>query len=262
MKYKNETVKQHLGLYKIEELAIKGNGIWVNNKKEYEHIIPEKQKEKNLIEKTYYTNLIDFAFNNKIKLHSGFHHMNSSQALTLNLFVPLIVEHQMVIVLKLLGIHDQIEKSVFEHIEDKSEYTNFDFFIKGIKENIFFEVKYTEDKFGSTKPDQNHVEKYEQIYKNPLKEIAEVSEAEFFKEYQLWRNIIYSTRGVVVFVFPKFRVDLTLEVENAIKKLKNNDRVKILFIEDILEKVIETNNHSLIEHFNEFAKKYLNINGI
>jgi len=232
------------------------------NKKEYKHIIPANQKEKNLIGKIYHKNLIDFAMNGEKKLHTGFHHMNSSQALAFNLFVPLIVEDRIDIVLNLLGIHDKVENTEFEHIEDYSEQTNFDFFIKGNRLNIFFEVKYTEDNFGSTTPDKSHRKKFKDIYDKPLKEITELGENDFYKKYQLWRNIIYTTKGVVVFVFPKFREDLTLEVKNAIKKLKSKDRVKILFIEDILRKIKETNNHSLIEHFNEFNNKYLNINGI
>lgn len=48
--------------------------------------------------------------------------------------------------------------------------------------------------------------------------VASISKEEFFKHYQLWRNIIYAVEGLVVFVFVEPRKDLTGAVESAKRK--------------------------------------------
>ena len=157
--YSNEQIKHHLERYKIEKLRIKENGIWINNKKEYPHILPYRKRSKNLIEKEYINTLLLYSLNSGKALHPGFHHLNSSQALAINLFVPFLVESKLGTLLQEIDIEDSIEKSEFEYIENEKEGTNFDFFIKGKTNSYYFEVKYSEQKFGYAKNDKRHRDK-------------------------------------------------------------------------------------------------------
>ena len=262
MKYKKNAVKEHLSQYKRDVLQISEEGMWANNKIRYPHILPMSMKSRNLIDKDYYDQLIETTINSGNKLHSGFHHLNSSQALAFNLFVPLIIENKLDLLLAELGIEDSNVDAKFEYIDDPIEKTNFDFYLEGNAHKVFFEIKYTEDRFGSAKRDNKHLAKYNNIYKDELNKICDISAEQFFKNYQLWRNIYYSQKGIVVFVFPRFREDLTKEVESAIKEITQKDMVKVLFIDDLVDVLIKSGNESMKNHYIEFTKKYLNIKNI
>ena len=178
-------IKEHLTNYKKQTLKINDCGVWRRNHKQYyPHILPIKLADKNIINKG--CDLSELL--HTIKKHQGFHHLNSSQALALYLFGPLVK-------CKRLDIIDNINplsNSHFEYIEDENEGTNFDFFIEDSSANkYFFEVKYSERTFGRTSNDQKHQKKYDQIYIEKLQKIStEVSKEDFFKQYQLWRTRI------------------------------------------------------------------------
>jgi len=44
-----ERIKGHLAHYKNEKLSILENGLWKKNRKAYAHILPELQREKNIL---------------------------------------------------------------------------------------------------------------------------------------------------------------------------------------------------------------------
>jgi len=255
-----DKIYSHLAHYKDNVLKIKENGIDLRYKKEHAYILPIALKSKNLISSDYEIDLLKCVLNYKNNLHNGFHHLNSSQALAFNLFVPLMVEGFSRCIYQCINEHYDFIAYEFEHIEDKSEYTNFDFFIRGINTNKYFEIKYTEDKFGSCKNDDEHINKYKNIYKEKLSGIVDISFDEFSSEYQLWRNIIYSRNGVVVFVYPSFRSDLDESVLKAISKMnKYKENIKILHIESLLAKIEVLHNVRITNHYNEFRRKYLEI---
>ena len=245
-------VKKHLAKYKENKLGIKECGEWWKNHKQYGHILPFDKK---------YENIINSSFNKQLKalleadsLHLGFHHLNSSQALALNLFGPLVVTNR----LNLIDSNITTSKGLFEYIENQQENTNFDFFIDNSPaKNYYFEVKYTESYFGKARDDKRHKQKYIEIYEPKLESIANITE-EFYQEYQLWRNIIYAQKGIVNFVLPKFRDDLITTVEKAKERIINkalSNRVRILTIDDLVERCKKI--PELKEHYTEFEKKYL-----
>lgn len=247
-------IKSHLANYKINILNIEENGTWWKNKKEYAHILPEKEYNRNIIDGNFENDLRELL--NTQDRHLGFHHLNSSQALALNLFGPLIVSGRLDMIFKLLHIKvENIIGSKFEYIANTNENTNFDFFIQGEPTKIFFEVKYTENKFGNAKDDDRHQNKYQKIYKENLSCNVEITRKEFLGNYQLWRNLLYSEAGIVVFVLPKFRIDLIEQVQSAKIRLRKAENVKILLIDDLVEKCISENK--LFEHYSEFNNKYL-----
>ena len=60
-----------------------------------------------------------------------------------------------------------------------------------------------------------------------------------------------------MFVFPKFREDLLLEVQDAMTKVKYPERVKVLFIEDVPRQAKTLSQGNLTSHFEEFEAKHL-----
>lgn len=261
MRYKKEKVFSHLTEYKSDVLKVVQCGYWVKNKIFYQHILPNEEYHKNIIINGFGDNLIKRIFSDGFKKHTGFHHLNSSQALAFNLFSPLIEINKLELILKQIGIVDVVNSSKFEHIENKEEYTNFDFYIRGTVRKYFFEVKYTEDNFASTSDDKSHQEKYEKIYKNDLNKISDITREYFFKKYQLWRNLLYcKNNDVVIFVLPRFRIDLINKIEVEMKLLKNDKQVKVLFMDDICSLFSSSDDVRLKNHYNEFKRKYLDVN--
>ncbi len=256
-----DKIFQHLSEYKETELGIHENGIWVGNKKKYPHILPYKYTSSNLIEGKYHYSSLKWSINSEKSLHPGFHHLNSSQALAINLFVPFIEEDILQSLLQRIGIDDEGVCGKFEHVENREEGTNFDFFIEGKKHKYFFEVKYSEDRYGYATNNENHRNKFQDIYQPKLRTIHNIQREEFFRKYQLWRNISYANEGYIIFVFPRFRKDLTKITNEAIGKIQTPDKVKILYIDDIVS-VFKDAYIGSQDHFREFENKYLNIKAI
>ena len=259
MKYQKVQVYEHLAKYKLSKLKVIADGIWTGNGESYRHILPEGDRDKNLITDGYGTALVDLLEQSRIKKHSGFHHLNSSQAMAFNLFAPFLKENSLEYLLKLLGDSEKSEFSEFEHIENNKEFTNFDFFVRTRNTKYFFEVKYTEDGFGSPSLDDYHHEKFEKIYRQRLNQISNISEELFFKNYQLWRNLIYSLDGVVVFVYPRFRKDIEDKIDKAKSIMFDSKNVKILHVEDICAESNDEFSNEARSHYQEFRKKYLEI---
>lgn len=249
-------VKKHLSEYKVEVLKITGNGKYWKNHKEYSHILPLDKKNENIINSSMKEDLISLLDEDSI--HLGFHHLNSSQALALNLFGPLVIKKhlEMIDEMNILGK----PTGIFEYVENQTEYTNFDFFVTDGNNKNYFEVKYTENNFGNAKPDKEHKQKFNEVYKKDLESISDISEKEFYEEYQLWRNILYSKKGNVFFTLPDFRIDLINKVETTKSKMLSEElkeRIHVLSMDSLVRKckVIE----ELRDHYIEFENKYLDL---
>ena len=248
-------VKESLVRYKEQKLKITDCGEWWKNHKLYNYILPIDKKYDNIIDEGFKDNLISML--PKGKLHLGFHHLNSSQALALNFFGPLVITNNLGLINSEFDLYEL--KAEFEYIENQNEGTNFDFFLGCSDSRNYFEVKYTEQKFGNSKNDANHRQKFLEIYKNDLESISDITEKEFYKNYQLWRNILYARKGNLYFTLPKFREDLIKKIEKAkvlIKDENLKENVRILVIDDVVTKCKEISD--LRNHYEEFEKKYLN----
>jgi hypothetical protein len=252
-----EAIINHLVDYKLNVLEIEECGNWWKNNKQYPHILPEECKYENILNNEFRPELKEIIASSK--LHRGFHHLNSSQALALNLFGPFSSGNKLEELNSVLNEDLAGGKGQFEYIDNAEEGTNFDFAIVNIGKPVYFEVKYTEAEFGRAKSDPKHIEKYNSIYKNRLERFCKITRDEFFRDYQLWRNIIYSDKGIVLFVLPKFRSDLIKKVESARNRLYNPKSVDIAYIDDICAQGLKNNLISMRTHFAEFQRKYLEV---
>lgn len=147
--------------------------------------------------------------------------------------------------------------------------TQFDFYLKTTTGDSYsFEVKYTEDDFGTTTVEGHH-EKWINIYKDKVDKLTgkdKVSEEDFFANYQLWRNIIFTIERnhYTCFLYPKFRNDdLSESVKKIMDKCKSLDKNKVIIInaDDFVEKILNSPDFSekLKNHYKIFSEKYLEI---
>ena len=253
-------IYEHLNQYKLRVLKIEEDGYWVNKdgeKQFYNHILPDNQIEKNLINSAYFDSIkrVYDQLKQKGEIHLGFKNLNSSQAFALNFFQPLIEENLLGEMFEL----GDIKKSCFE-MKCKDD-TQFDFFIESECCEVSFEVKYSEEGFGTARNDISHQNKWKELYEKDIKQIApEISEDDFFSEYQLWRNILFTLndKHKSFFLFPSFRKDLKETIEKTIEGTHlHKENVKIIFSDTICKNIINGNYpQKLKDHYIEFQKKY------
>lgn len=225
MKYQDET-KASLSDYKTTHFKGLENGIWKRNKKQYPHILPVDYWFENLLP-NYRTELKDYISAQNVKLHPDFHHLNSSQAMCLNMFYPLFKEKKLDLIVKALKLdNDSVNyDSVCFEKESKIEKemghrpTSFDFYFRTNNgKEIHFEIKYTEQEFGKAKRDKEHFDKYESVYKKHCSAIDSkyCNCDSFLSNYQLMRNVIHVTNSsYVVFLFPANNIKINKQAEFA-----------------------------------------------
>lgn len=185
----------------------------------YKHIlhIPEGSTKKNVIVNILSEDKVEADMFEKPQRYA--HHLNSSQILCYEFFRPMLNPDRSLKSSLLKFISKNIttvdsNKLVgkFEHIPDRIEKTNFDFFVTGVVDdiNVFFEIKYTENGFGRGEK-KRHEEKFENIYKPLIAECGclakEPTFEEFCKYYQLFRNVLRVTKAngnqeYSVFLYP------------------------------------------------------------
>ena len=261
----------HLSKYKENVLKISENGYWESSSGEikwYTHILPEILEERNLIESEYLSSLKETYEKTKRenKIHRGFKNLNSSQAFAFNFFQPIINEN---LFNDLLDFWHSNSKPICEFEKTIPDETQFDFWIKEKDENrsCSFEVKYTEQDFGTAPIDEKHHNKWKDIYKEKMDALCgkdAVSEEEFLNNYQLWRNILTANKyHNVCFLYPRFRKnDLTSKIESVKEKCeKLKDKIHILYPDEFVEQILSDLKYSekLKKHYTEFKQKYLEI---
>ncbi|MBA3961561.1 MAG: hypothetical protein H0X40_06635 [Chthoniobacterales bacterium] len=264
----------HLGRYKSEELKVKepGNFHYRGQDLEKPHILPKNRARDNLLElvRPEYDSLLD-SRERKLKWHRYFHHLNSSQALAVNLFQPFLQKAaRNSLLASLLGLEAPLTKVGFEHIPDEREGTNVDFFAEGQDGgNLLVEVKFTERGFGKAKDDVRHRQKYEEVYRDQLRATTLLNEndrMEFFSAYQFFRNAIHAglkkhvaTR--VWFLVPRDNTAVRLAAKRSMIHLKSEiaAHVQVIELESFLEEIEAAvlGEPELVNHFAHFRRKYV-----
>ena len=185
------------------------------------------------------------------KPHPYAHHLNSSQIVCYEFFRPLINnKDNMVKALEIMGIPSNsfiTNNAEFEKEFVDDEGTNFDFFLPlGPQEDLYVEVKYTEQGFGVCKDDKTHKQKFEKIYKDRINKSfcikddqkGKIDFEQMRKHYQLFRNTlqIQSPSDYVVFLFPEANSIAKKEFNDFRKQYLSLDgcqNVKGVFWEDL-----------------------------
>jgi hypothetical protein len=270
MTYQQE-IKAWLEAYKKSHLNGVPDGIfkWKGKNIKYPHILPVQNKNLNILP-LYRAEFWKSKYC-WIKLHRYFHHLNSSQAMCINFFYPLIKENKLDMILPALNINnDSIDYSsvCFEKdsaFERNSRPTSFDFYFETVSgKKVHFEIKYTEQEFGKAIHDLEHINKYNLIYKNHCTAISQqYSNVEsFLDNYQLMRNLIHlADNSYVVFIYPENNKKIKAQAEfaklNFVKPqyqqyVINLTWEKLLSVADIEIK----GPHELIQNLKDFRHKY------
>ena len=263
---------EHLARYKINQLGVKETGQFWFRGKNYEkpHILPEKQSQLNILEE--YRNHFFNSDHACMKFHQYFHHLNSSQAMCINLFYPLVAEGKLNLVTKFLGISSAVDLTpCFEkesEVEDAVRRTSFDFYIRYSEtQELFFEVKYTEEGFGKARRDEEHKRKFKDTYRSLVEGSAYLTdicrdEQFFLNHYQVLRNLVHiSETRQVVFLFPAANSGVAKEADDAYEKFLTDagrTKVKIVRLENLIAFIeSECPSDSLATYYSKFREKYL-----
>jgi hypothetical protein len=263
---------------KIEQPGIFQRGL---KTKYYGHILPKEEWKKNIIEPydTVFLNYIDEAH-----LHRYFHHLNSSQAMCINFFLPLIIENSLESMLSTLFDHLNgcevinyaFEKeSTIEHVKANERKTNFDFFVEtSDRKKIYFEIKFTEKEFGtaslkSEDDNKKYSEKFERVYKDQLMSCPAISETykeksgkKFLENYQIMRNLIHiDEESYVIFIYPEGNKTIRDGAKLAKGEMVTREWSKH-FIPVTWEQILDAlmmnlDNRELLKYYdNHFKRKY------
>ena len=149
------------------------------------------------------------------------------------------------------------------------ENTNFDCYLKlASGGELFFELKFSEQDFGSAKADTKHREKLARIYKPRLRMMVrpEFLTAEvFFRNYQLLRNISYlcddhDTRLFLVFPRSNLRLAQAQSILDSAMLPDTRDKISILYLENLIDRILQSSicaDPAFQEHYRLFRAKYL-----
>jgi len=273
----SDRLKEHLVRYKRERLGVSEDGVWGRNGRAYPHILPAALHRLNIIEtarREFWSRYQSGP--DAIRLHSDFHHLNSSQALACNVFFPLLhlVPGGFGHLLKALRLPaDSLRRWALEDVPDPEEGTNFDAAMElASGARIYFEVKLSEAGFGACTPDDAHRAKLREIYVPRLNgkvPTGALEEAAFFPQYQLFRNVSYlrpCTEDRLVVLAPKANGGLW-STGQAFRESLLTDAVRPAFQMVALEDLIGTlrdsagaGDHLLSVHVAMLAEKYLPAN--
>ena len=236
----------------------------------YPHILPEDQKELNILE-TIASPFWKSFDKSGIELHSDFHHLNSSQAMCFNLFFPFMEKSETLanILLNEAGLSGRVRKvkaAKFEHIVDSEENTNFDFFMHlEPEQQLFFECKFTEAAFGKAESDARHMKKRNDVYVKKGYLAGKVPDeiingSDFFANYQLLRNLSYlreTHQDLLFVIYPRAHAGLDPQWEKFTNLLlpKMRSRVRRIYLEDLVCAFEKSADES--EHWRQFREKYL-----
>lgn len=262
-----DKVIRHLEEYRINRISEFGNEKGEYRKKYHFHVLPNNDADKNIIDRGYQNNILGLLKSENIK-HCGFANLNSSQAMALNLFGPLCVENILSTVIPYIRDQVQSEALVYQFEKKEKDSSQIDFYVESGNKKFYFEVKFSEG-FEPKSHSKNNDERWPLFYEGPMKMILkneinpQTKDIFFEKKYQLWRNVLMVSDpdSFVCFVFPRFRRDLTEEVEKSKKILlpRFADKVKVLYVEDVCNTILSKHfdNCKLMAHYTEFHEKYI-----
>jgi len=291
----NKGIERLLSEYRQENFNALNDAYCREKNDNEKYVLPSICGMLNLLE-TYRDDFLRDELSN-IAFHGSFHSLRSSQAMCINFFFPLIVEKKLDIILNTAGIFGEEvsyntaefekkssidnEKAIVEKAPELKERrkpvipTSFDFYFETkSKKKFYFEIKYTEEKFGSAEEDKQtktYLPKYDVKYKKIYQEAAngkiqpEFNNVDsFLGHYQIMRNLIHvDNDSYVIFIIPKDNEPVYSQAKQAknfvVEEYKEN--IKVITWDDLYD-IIEkhkfsgTSKERLNNHFENFMKKY------
>jgi hypothetical protein len=247
-------LRRHLGEYKAHRLGIREAGVYRKTGRAYQHLLPSTLRYLNLL-KSIRAEFRDYLRHNPtVRLHPDFHHLNSSQALTFNLFYPYLSAggEAARLIAQVLGLGGDIREWCFEYVPDAEEGTNVDVAWQNSGGTwAFCEVKLSESEFGGATPDQRHEKKFHEIYSPRLHGLVDdrlLEFREFCRHYQLLRNIWLLTTHAdsnVIFLIPEQNIALSPALRDILGSLATSvrHRVHVAYLEEVL---VSIKNHSTL----------------
>jgi len=266
-----DKLKKQLSEYKLHELDIAEPGFHKGKYEvhRYQHILPRTEEGRNLLAAARPRGMT-FLKANPRKRHQYFHHLNSSQAFTFNLFFPHFDSGGSAAssLLRAFGRGHKLAAWELEAVPLPNEGTNIDAsWTTADGEKTICEVKVSENDFGSAKVDARHLDKLSMIYQPVLQGNvvpACLETKEFFRGYQFYRNVWHLVQRDVnrlVFLLPRANRPLWKKVHDLRSKVLGHvsPRISIVAIEDVLSALIadSCNPAMLREHAKQMARKYL-----
>jgi hypothetical protein len=205
-----------------------------------------------------------------VRLHHQFHHLNSSQAFALNLFVPYFEggPSPSSLLLTAMGQTGMVATWDIEVIPDSTEETNIDVvWTLADETQTYCEVKLSERDFGTAEADARHLLKLRDTYAPVLRGHIDDSLLEpelFCKHYQILRNlwhVVQTNKSRVIFLLPRANERLWSILDNALTKIsfRESDRVSVKAVEDVIEELCAdpASPPELREHAEALRLKYL-----
>lgn len=261
-----------LAQYKVDVLRVQEDGVFHYRGRDIRksHILPIDLRDMNILER--YRAQFWSSDSAKIQLHQFFHHLNSSQALCINLFYPLAAENALDSFLKFLGMSPEVAtRAIFEkesEIEVAARRTSFDFYVQlASARGIFVEVKYTEDGFARAKSDGEHRDKFRTTYLPLIEDstflVRECQEETLFlRHYQVLRNLVHiSETDRVVLLFPSANTVVAKEAAYARDHLLTDSgraRFTIVYLEEFVSFLeAQCVGGPLDGYYQTFRTKYL-----
>lgn len=239
-----EQLNAHLAAYKTGHLGVQEPGTFFHRGRElqYQHILPKEKQWMNILEPFRRDVQQYLADRPNIKLHRYFHHLNSSQAFTLNLFFPYFECGGSAQLLRAFGSQGELSSWEPECVVDAIEGTNVDVTWVADGARTYCEVKLSEQEFGSAADDAAHRHKLETIYRPKLASLcaSELLEPKhFFENYQLFRNVWLAAREAgssVVFLVPRANTRIWRQLSVFLGSLSPaiSSRVRAVAVEDVL----------------------------
>jgi len=213
----------------------------------------------------------------EIKYHDGAAHLNSSQVVCIGFFKKFFEKEEweqiLVKALVNLGVplsSNQIKCATFEYEPDSAERTNFDFYmVMADGSKISMEIKYTEPEFGGISPDNKDPDKYSRKWISIYQDMVEKSpflnctEDEFYKHYQVNRNICYAgNNDIVLFLTPRANdaIGLADGREYIDSYSESYPNIRNIYWEDLVAEIMKlVSDTVLADYYCKFKEKYIDI---
>ena len=256
MKRFESYVKEHMCHYKRDFLKIKEKGVYRYDGRVYSYcfILPEEEKDKNIIQK-YRQRFWESPYAQEA-YDEAFCHLDSNQALCLNFFFPLIEGGHLEDFIQIIGLgHREIH---YRNCIRRGEHFELD--LDTDRGTIFFNVKYTGKAYGSLPETEETLKAYEETYR-PMLERAEAirdvykERKIFFKHYEIIKSLSrIEDNNTVVFLLPYENELLKshIHIIEDIVKPSYLDQLRIVYWEDIFTALPD----SMMTMYSEFILKY------